>query len=241
MFIFDFLQLNTITVYTACALLPAVILMAYIYAKDKRDKEPAYMLRKMILGGLGAAAVAIVLEYIGEYVLVNLMEFRSEEAFYCAVALMVALAEEGGKLFFAYRGSWKDKNLNYSFDAIVYCVFVSLGFAAIENVKYVFTYGLSVAPSRAVLTVPAHMCFAVFMGIFYGRAKRCDNLGDPAGRRNNLILAYAVPVLMHALYDGLLMVGSESAVYMFLGLVVVMDVVVFSRIRYESKNDVTLY
>lgn len=48
------------------------------------------------------------------------------------------------KLFFLYRRSWRDDNFNYKFDGVVYAVFVSLGFAAFENIMYVFSYGLSV-------------------------------------------------------------------------------------------------
>ena len=80
--------------------------------------------------------------------------------------LVVAAVEEGSKFFFLYRRTWHDPNFNFRYDAIVYAVFVSLGFAAFENVKYVFNYGLSVALPRAILAIPGHMGFAVFMGFF---------------------------------------------------------------------------
>ena len=52
--LFSFLDLHGLTIYMAAALLPAVILMIYIYNKDKTEKEPSYMIRKMILGGIFA-------------------------------------------------------------------------------------------------------------------------------------------------------------------------------------------
>lgn len=39
-------------------------------------------------------------------------------------------------------------------------------------------YGLGTAAVRAVTAVPGHACFGVFMGAFYGLAKRYDNFGD---------------------------------------------------------------
>ena len=57
-------------------------------------------------------------------------------------ALFVGLIEEGCKFFFLYKKTWKNVNFNYTFDGIVYAVTVSLGFAAIENIIYVFNYGL---------------------------------------------------------------------------------------------------
>ena len=44
--------------------------------------------------------------------------------------------------------AWRDPNFNYRFDGIVYAVFVSLGFAAFENISYVVGYGLTTAVAR---------------------------------------------------------------------------------------------
>ena len=99
--LFSFLDLHGLTIYIAAALLPAVILMIYIYNKDKTEKEPSYMIRKMILGGIFAGFTAMALEYAGQYILVNMFSFNSEAAFNIAVAVMVGLSEEGAKLFFA--------------------------------------------------------------------------------------------------------------------------------------------
>ncbi len=85
--------------------------------------------------------------------------------------LVVAVVEEGTKFVFLKLRTWRDPNFNFRFDGIVYAVFVSLGFAAFENINYVLGYGLTVALPRAVLAIPAHMGFAVFMGLFYGRGK----------------------------------------------------------------------
>lgn len=82
---------------------------------------------------------------------------------------------------FLHARTWRNPNFNYRFDGIVYAVFVSLGFAAFENIQYVLHYGLSVALPRAIFAVPGHMSFAVFMGLFYGRAKLYEAWGDGAG------------------------------------------------------------
>jgi RsiW-degrading membrane proteinase PrsW (M82 family) len=197
MFIWNTILAGPYLTYLGAALLPAVVLLIYIYRKDRIDKEPAYLLRKMLAGGVFAAFAAMALEYGFQnlqYYLFELKDF-GYTAFQVMTAFLVGLSEEGAKLYFVRRGTWNDANLNYTFDAIVYCVFASLGFAAFENVLYVFQGGLTVALTRAVLTVPAHMCFAVFMGIYYGRAKVCDARGDSSGVRLNHALAFAVPVL----------------------------------------------
>ena len=133
--------------------------------------------------------------------------------------------------------SWKNPNFNFLFDAVVYSVFVSLGFAAIENVKYVFTYGLGVALTRAITAVPAHMSFSVLMGVFYGRAKLCQVYGNQALMKKNLTLAFLVPVFFHGFYDACCMIGGSTSSLVFLGFVIIMYIIVFRLVKSASKYD----
>ncbi len=136
----------------------------------------------------------------------------------------------------AFR-TWWNPEFNYRFDGIVYAVFVSLGFAAIENVMYVMQYGLGVALTRAFLAVPAHFGFAVCMGTFYGRAKVCDVRRNGHMRRINLGLAYLLPVSMHAFYDATAMLNSDLSTNLFLALVVICYVLIYRRIKREARED----
>ena len=119
----------------------------------------------------------------------------------------------------------------------MYAVFVSLGFAAFENVKYVFNYGLSVALPRAILAIPGHMGFAVFMGVFYGRAKLCSNYGNRFGCILNLILGCLAAVVLHGVYDTCCMSGTTQSTLVFVVFVLVMYLAVYLLIKHESKTD----
>ena len=121
----------------------------------------------------------------------------------------------------------------FSFGSLTRKIFLP----ALENILYVFRYGLSVALPRAILAVPGHMGFAVFMGIFYGRAKRCLSRGNGFGRRMNLSLGYLFPVLLHGIFDTCCMLGTESAVLTFLGFVAAMYLIVYCLLRRESRTD----
>ena len=183
-------------VYVLAAILPAVFLMRYVYRQDRIEREPPWLLGSLVLMGILAALASIVLEVLGESVLNALVSPDNPKYITLLAFLVVAVVEEGTKFFFLYKRTWRDPNFNFRFDAIVYAVFVSLGFAAFENVKYVFSYGLSVALPRAILAVPGHMGFAVFMGIFYGRAKLRFDWGNRFGCRLNLILGYLAAVFL---------------------------------------------
>lgn len=224
-------------IYVLAAILPAAFLMRYIYRQDRVEPEPPALLGSLVIQGVLAALVSIVLEMIGESVL-NAMVSPSNPRYTVLLAfLVVAVVEEGTKFFFLKRRTWRDPNFNYRFDGIVYAVFVSLGFAAFENIKYVFTYGLSVALPRAVLAIPGHMGFAVFMGAFYSRAKLRDYWGDRMGSVLNQILGYALAVFLHGFYDTCAMTGTTKATVVFVAFVIVMYVVVFRVIRRESDTD----
>lgn len=228
---------SVLAVYVLAAVLPAIFLMRYVYRQDQIEPEPVGLLASLVWKGVLAALAAIVLEFIGQTVLQGLISEDNPNYVYYLAFLVVAAVEEGTKLFFLYRRTWKEPDFNYRFDAIVYAVFVSLGFAAFENVKYVFSYGLSVALPRAILAVPGHMGFAVFMGIFYGRAKRCADWGNRFGCKVNLILSYLFPVALHGVYDSCCMTGTNRSTLVFVIFVLVMYLLVFRLIRHESRSD----
>ena len=228
---------SVLAVYVLAAVLPAIFLMRYVYRQDQIEPEPVGLLASLVWKGVLAALAAIVLESLGQMVLDGQVSQDNPNYVYYLAFLVVAAVEEGTKLFFLYRRTWKEPDFNYRFDAIVYAVFVSLGFAAFENVKYVFSYGLSVALPRAILAVPGHMGFAVFMGIFYGRAKRCADWGNRFGCKWNLVLSYLCPVVLHGVYDSCCMTGTGRSTAVFVIFVLVMYLLVFRMIRHESRTD----
>ena len=107
--------------------------------------------------GILAALVSIALEFVGQTVLRSLVDANSPAYTILMAFLIVAVVEEGTKFLFLKRRTWRDPNFNFRFDGVVYAVFVSLGFAAFENIEYIFHYGLSVAVPRALLAIPGHM------------------------------------------------------------------------------------
>ena len=230
------LSLPTI-IYILAAIVPAIYLMRYIYKKDTIEKEPAALLWKLILMGCLAGIVAMVLESIGEAVLNARVADDDPRYTYYLAFCVVAMAEEGAKMFLMKRQTWNDPNFNYKFDGIVYAAFTSLGFAAFENVGYIFNFGLSVALGRAVFAIPGHLGFSIFMGIFYGLAKKCSNNGDSLGSRCYLALAYVFPVLLHGFYDSCCMSGTTQSSLIFLIFVAIMYVIVINVVKLESRND----
>ncbi len=217
------------------AVLPALLLIVYVYRKDGLEKEPVGLLIKLFLAGCLCCIPASILEGV----LLGIAEgFLTDTALaFVEAFLIVAVAEEGCKLIALRLISWKHPAFNYTFDGIVYAVCVSLGFAALENVLYLSSYGLDLAVPRGLLSVPGHAAFAVFMGVFYANAKRCAACGDAAAASRSMRRAFVFPVLLHGFFDFCLMSGSELLGLLFFGFVIVVDIATWRLIRNSSKTD----
>lgn len=237
MFFFALPIYYLVIIYVTAALLPAFFLMRYIYVHDTVEKEPVYLLLNLILRGVLAALAAALLEMIGKALLGSFVPADSPNYVFYLAFLVVAATEEGMKYLFLYRRTWRDPNFNCRFDGIVYAAFVSLGFAGFENILYVFQYGLSVALPRAILAIPGHLGFSVFMGFFYSRARRRYDIGQITTGRIHLLLAYLAPVFLHGVYDSCCMLGSGMSTAVFVLFVVAMYFIVIRLIKRESRTD----
>ena len=185
----------------AAAVLPAIFLLVHVYRADKLEKEPAPLLISLVLYGIAATFIALVLERAGSFLLG--LWFEEGSVTYNAIMYfgIVAFSEEGAKYFLLRRRTWHSAAFNCQFDGVVYAVFVALGFALWENISYVLMYGLSTALVRAVTAVPGHACFGVFMGVWYGLAKRLHGQGRDGASKLCRVLALLLPALLHGCYD----------------------------------------
>lgn len=187
------------------SLAPVIFLLGYIYAKDKYQKEPFGQLMKALLGGVLAAVLDIILLSVVNLFINPVFSSELQGALYQAFC-MAALPEELCKLFFLYLFIWNSQYFDEYYDGVEYAAFVGLGFAGLENVMYVLQGGVGVAVGRALFAVPAHFFFAIFMGYFFSMAKF-----KPWKKGTYLLLAYIVPVILHGIYDGILMTQNAIA------------------------------
>lgn len=219
------------------AVIPAVILMIKVYRSDRLEKESPKFVRRMAAAGILATALAIVGEKIGVFLL-NIFVSEGSRAYDVILYfVIVALAEEGSKYLLLKRRSWNSLEFNCQYDAVVYAVFISLGFALWENISYVTHYGFSTALVRAVTAIPGHACFGVFMGAFYGLAKCYACIGDEQTSRSFRILSVIVPALIHGAYDYIASSRPSSGEWHFILFIAALFAVSFALVNRMSKND----
>lgn len=241
-------------VLTLLAVIPSVFLLIKVYQADKVEKEPAPLLFKLFIKGLESAFFAAVVEALlinfGLNTLVRLGLIEGEGSFlYHAIEafLIVAVAEEGFKYYFLKKTTWNHPAFDYRFDAVVYAVFVSLGFATIENILYVWGSqiesgtGLQLSVYRGVLSVPAHCVFAVAMGIHYGAAKYAQGHEQFDLEEAGLRKAFLVPVLMHGFFDFALMMNQPLYTGLFFVFVILADYRALKAVGRASQTDTRVY
>lgn len=86
------------------------------------------------------------------------------------------------------------------YDGILYGASVSLGFATVENVLYLISFGINTALMRAILPVSSHALFGVVMGYYFGKSKFANN----DKKTEYLILSILTPFLLHIIYNSIL-------------------------------------
>ena len=215
----------------AISILPVVLLMIYINRQDKYEKEPPGLLILTFLCGMLAIPMTLVMVGVTNIV------FYSDSVFYSAF-IEAGFPEELSKFIILFLLVWWNKNFNEHMDGIVYATFVSLGFACIENILYVFGSGFGTGIMRAIISVPGHFLFGVLMGYFLSLAKFNEN-----NKFFYILLSFLVPACVHGLFDWLLMASdalgngfSILLLLLFIALDIFMWIVGVRSIRNHREN-----
>lgn len=215
----------------ALSLAPSLAIAVFIFWKDRYDKEPMRLLVWAFVLGILSIFPAIILE---GYVLKNTPYLLSDNQHIQTAILafiVVGFSEELSKFIMVKRFLYPSHDFNEPYDGITYSVMVSLGFASIENLLYVWEGGVQTAIARMFTAVPAHASFAVIMGYYLGLAKFKG--------KNNFLLAASLlaPAFFHGAYDYFLFQNIHP--FFNLGALVSLVVVIilsFKAISLHQKN-----
>lgn len=186
------------------ALLPIAILVYYINHKDRKSPEPTGQLGKAFFYGILSIplsfCISIPLGLIGVYS----VEATSILGSISTVFFGAAIPEEIAKFIMLWLLLRNNLYFDEKMDGVVYAVCVSLGFAALDNIMYLFCNAetfLSVGLSRTIFAVPGHFCFGILMGYYYSLAK----LYPKTPKKNKAIILVA-PIIVHGFYDSILFI-----------------------------------
>ncbi|MGL4797732.1 MAG: PrsW family intramembrane metalloprotease [Paraclostridium sp.] len=192
---------------------PSITFLIWIYLKDKYEKEPIIFLLKLFFIGALTSIPAIIIEDILFKLDINNIYIKMAYVSF----IVAAFSEEILKSIALIIFTLKNRHFTEKLDGIVYSIFVSLGFATIENIIYIVngnnTQILELGLSRAVISIPAHIMFAITMGYYLSLYKFTHE--NKKLQKTYLIKSILIPILQHGVFDFILMFKSKSTLLLF--------------------------
>lgn len=226
------------------AIIPSIIIGLYIYKIDKVEKEPKGLLLELFLFGVLSTGITIIIGSLLGLVGLGERPIGNNSIEWLIYSfIFVALIEEASKWIFTYKIPWRKKAFDYRYDAIVYAVFVSLGFATVENILYALDFDLMVMLTRAILTIPGHAFFAIFMGYYIGLAKQEEGIGNKKEKNKYLLYSLVIPICLHGFFDYCLFMDNNISIIIFFIFVISLYIVCFNRIKTTSilKDRISIF
>ncbi|MFC4387680.1 glutamic-type intramembrane protease PrsW [Gracilibacillus marinus] len=185
----------------SAGLAPAFALLSFFYLRDEYELEPIFAIfRTFIYGALLVFPIMFIQFAFTEE---NILQSDFLKSY-----IIYGTFEEFFKWFIFLFTTYKYSKFSNVYDGIVYGVSISLGFATVENLLYLFAHGIEYAITRALFPVSSHAIFGVIMGYYMGRAKFKSKKSG-----YHLFIALIIPVFLHGTYDFILVTVTRSWVY----------------------------
>ena len=191
----------------ALAVAPGLVICFYIFYKDMYNREPKLnLLVSFIFGALLVVPAALIEQ--------GIIPFFGNNITSTAIVAYVAVAftEEFCKFIVLRFYSYPKKSFDEPLDGIVYGVIVSMGFATLENIAYVYEHGYGTAILRMFLSVPAHATFGILMGYYVGLAKF-----NPSKSFSLLLTGIFLATFFHGTFDFFLFLQNVEAIDPYIG------------------------
>ncbi|UOQ87405.1 glutamic-type intramembrane protease PrsW [Gracilibacillus salinarum] len=202
---------------------PAFALMSFFYLKDKYELEPVYaILRTFIYGALLVFPIMFIQYAFQEEGIGQTPFFQSY--------LIYGLFEEFFKWFIFMFTTYKYSKFDTVYDGIVYGTAISLGFATVENILYLFAHGIEFAIGRALFPVSSHALFGVIMGYYLGRAKFAKRYTPIL-----ILIAFLIPAFLHGTYDFILETIQKRWIYGLMPFMVLLWLLGLRKVKIANE------
>ncbi len=221
--------MNAIILFLA-AIAPCAFWLWMIYRWDKYKPEPRWLLIRVFIFGMVIAVPVAFIEaaaYPGN--ISNIPNVAT--AAYVAFGI-VGVVEETAKFLVVRFGVYTSPHFEEPADGLVYSAAAALGFASLENVVYVLTFGWQVLLVRGLISNIVHFLFSAAWGypLALGKLKMVNNAW--------VVFGLVVAILAHGAFDFLLF---TSTVYTFALIPLFIGMVVAFILMYRHANRHSVY
>ncbi|HEY91721.1 MAG TPA: PrsW family intramembrane metalloprotease [Dehalococcoidia bacterium] len=191
------------------AFAPGIFWLWVVYRRDRLRPEPRYLVIRTFLWGILVAFPVSGLEslliFLVEPEAIDLLQSGSVSFGTAAyISFVVAgITEELGKYLVVKRTVYNSPYFDEPMDGLIYSSASALGFASIENVGYLLTYGWEAILLRGPISTLAHVLFSAMWGYALGL-----NKVKQAGARTRLWAGLACAMVTHGLFNFLIFTES---------------------------------
>ena len=207
----------------ALTIFPSLLIL-WFFVKSDKFPEPTNVIIKVFIWGI---VISIPIFFINTYIAFQIPEKH-------IAMFSAAFVEEGFKFLIFYFVILKLKDFDEPMDAIVYGVTVSLGFATLENIYYVYfsdfstIYGSTqLASIRAISAIPAHAAFGCLMGYFMLKYHFKKSTLD-------ILLAFLIPGIIHFVYNFSMFFGSLITVIAIVLALILINIFILKKIKVQQ-------
>ena len=103
------------------AVLPALILLGFIYMRDRKEKPPVKLMVLLLALGAGTIIPAVIAEFIGQLIVAQ-TDTDHQTMLLVLCFLVIGIVEELGKYLVTVCTTWKSREFQHSYDGVIYMV-----------------------------------------------------------------------------------------------------------------------
>jgi protease PrsW len=218
--------MNFITI-PLLSVLPCLLWFLYFASRTRYKRPSRSLLALTFLFGALATGPALGLNLIGQSA-VGALFGQGDLAHILVLLLVVGPVEETVKFLVVFGHAWRKPEFDEPLDGVIYSATAALGFAAAENVIYLWQNDPTLILLRGPLSNPGHALFSALWGLSLSNAKAVPNL--LRARLPILAGGLLAASLVHSLFDILLVAAARLSVAFFILLLVAMAYL-FIRVR----------
>lgn len=206
--------LTTIFISLAGGVAPALFWLWFWLKEDRLHPEPKSKIASVFMLGMLSVFIVLPLEkFIFGY-------FDSQITI--LTLFLWATAEEAWKYIAAYIGALKSKDMDEPIDAVMYMITAALGFSALENTLFIsniidqglFHQSLTLGNSRFLGATLLHVASSAVIGVCIGTTY----FKSARTKRIAVIIGLALAVILHTLFNVLIMELESDKFFVFSGV-----------------------
>ncbi|MBI2172475.1 MAG: PrsW family intramembrane metalloprotease [Chloroflexi bacterium] len=226
---------------------PGVFWLWLIYQRDRYIPAPPFLVVRTFLWGVAISLPVVIVEGLleaagGVTLGQGVPGDGSSLAGIAYTSFVVAgFTEEAAKFFVVHKTIFPSPYFRQPLDGVIFAAAGALGFASIENVFYMATFGPAVILVRGPFSTLAHVFFSVAWGYTLGLRKQRK------GWPSLVALSVLSAMFLHGLFDFLLFLADPQygvwafALFIASGLVFLLIIMVSQRQSpYRHKVAATL-